>query len=73
MGVVVSVGLRWAVGRRLHPDVVLDGYTAIPIAQVSHVVVASREDWRAREIARARANGWSGDNWCSRRSPSDLR
>ena len=49
-GRVVLVGLRWAVVHRLHRDVVLDGYVAVPTLQVSQVVDLDGRDWRAREL-----------------------
>jgi hypothetical protein len=51
-GLVVLVGLRWAVVRRLHPDLVLDGYVAVPTLQVSRVVDLTFRDWRAAEVER---------------------
>ncbi|HVN51602.1 MAG TPA: hypothetical protein VMT43_09225 [Acidimicrobiales bacterium] len=50
-GLVVLVGLRWAVVHRLHPDLVFDGYVAVPTLQVSRVVDLVSRDWRAVEVA----------------------
>jgi hypothetical protein len=38
--------------RRLHPDLVLDGYVAVPTLQVSRVVDLTYDDWRAAEVTR---------------------
>ena len=54
-GLVVLVGLRWAVVHRLTRDVVLDGYVAVPTLQVAQVVDLAHRDWRAADAHRMAA------------------
>ena len=60
-GLVVLVGLRWAVVHRLHPDLMFDGYVAVPTLQVSRLVDLTFRDWRAAEVARLAEEGRAGD------------
>jgi hypothetical protein len=51
-GLIVLVGLRWAVVHRLRRDMVLDGYVAVPTLQVAAVVDLTHRDWRAGAVKR---------------------
>jgi hypothetical protein len=54
-GLIVMVGLRWAVVHRLHREMVLDGYVAVPTLQVAQVVDLAHRDWRAVDAERMAA------------------
>ncbi len=49
-GVVVALGIRWAVLARLHPDVLLDGHVAVRVRDVVRVRVVPADDWREPQL-----------------------
>jgi hypothetical protein len=49
-GIIVAVGLRWAVVRRFRPDGVPDDFAALPIAHASSVARWSPAAWGLQEL-----------------------